>query len=374
MKRILKILAVVAFLLVFGVVGLVVLVFMTEHAPGDTEPAVADCSGEEAALQAGDQFTVLVWNLQYSASRKHQFFYDGGDAVHVPESDVRETLAAIQEVISEVQPDVALIQEIDRDSSRTHRIDQLPALVEAMDARCAATAIYHRSPFVPKPFTKPLGRVQMDLGILSKAGLSKTTRVQLAKLDEARIVQAFNLKRALLHGEVATEGLSWNLAVADTHLSAFSFGDGTLGRQVKALGDWMGSRPEGQPWILAGDFNLLPPGDDPSRLTSERELYADSDNPVEALLPRFQEVADDPLAPEWRTYLPFGASEPDRKIDYVFYGGPLRLVEAEVLRDASHISDHLPIRVVFELVDPDATPPAPVDDAGSQEDAVETAD
>ena len=170
-------------------------------------------------------------------------------------------------------------------------------------------------------------------------------------------MQAFNLKRALLEGEVKTEGLDHNLALANTHLSAFSRGDGTLGKQVATLADWMGRRPAHQPWILAGDFNLLPPGDYPQRLTTESELYADANNPIETLLPRFQEIAADPLDPANRTYLPFGAAEPDRKIDYVFYGGPLKLVEAEVLRSASAISDHLPLRVVFEVLDPNAPPP-----------------
>ena len=106
---------------------------------------------------------------------------------------------------------------------------------------------------------------------------------------------------------------------------------------------------------------LLPPGDDKQRLATERDLYADEGNPIDVLFPRFQEVCADPLAPENRTYLPFGESEPDRKIDYLFYGGPLKLIEAEVLREASHISDHLPIVAVFEIEDPSASdeePPA----------------
>ena len=53
------------------------------------------------------------------------------------------------------------------------------------------------------------------------------------------------------------------------------------------------------------------------------------------------------------SYLPFGASKPDRKIDYLFYGGPLELVDAEVLTNADQISDHLPLRVKFKMTDVD---------------------
>lgn len=372
MKKLLKALALLAFLLVFGVVGLVLLVFMTEHKPADTEPVAVDCAGVEAPLRPGDRFTVLVWNLQFAGSRKHQFFYDGGEAVHVPPEDVAETIEAVRTVLVQVKPDLALLQEVDRDAARTGREDQLPPYIEAMDARCAAAATYHKSPYVPSPSHRPMGRVHMDLATLSKAPLLRASRVQLAMLDEHRLVQAFNLKRALLQGEVKTEGLAHPLAVGNTHLSAFSYGDGTLGKQVATLADWMRRRPEGQPWILGGDFNLLPTGDDPGRLTAEGHLYADADNPIEPLLAGFSEVASDPLAPEARTYLPFGASEPDRKIDYLFYGGPLRLVETEVIRSAAHISDHLPIRAVFEVVDPSAPPEAevqPEDGAATPEEA-----
>ena len=168
-------------------------------------------------------------------------------------------------------------------------------------------------------------------------------RDEAALMDEARVVQALNLKRALLTAEVPVAGLDQPLAVAVTHLSAFSFGDGTLEAQVAALADWMESRPPGQPWVLAGDFNLLPPGDNRDRLAVERDLYADETNPIESLIPRFTTAFPDPLDPAARTYLPFGADSPDRKIDYVFVGGPVRVQSAEVLVRHSDISDHLPI-------------------------------
>ena len=50
-----------------------------------------------------------------------------------------------------------------------------------------------------------------------------------------------------------------------------------------------------------------------------------------------------------RTYLPFGASEPDRTIDYGFVGREVTLLGAEVIQERD-ISDHLPfvIRISFE--------------------------
>jgi endonuclease/exonuclease/phosphatase family metal-dependent hydrolase len=244
-------------------------------------------------------------------------------------------------------------------------VDMLGPWQAAAGAPCGVTTPYHRSPFVPKPFANPLGRVDMHLAILSRAPLSNALRTQLALLDEPRIIQVFNLKRALLTAEVEVEGLDQPLAVAVTHLSAFSFGDGTLAAQVAALDAWMAARPPGQPWILAGDMNLLPTGDDKSRLAVERDLYADTDSPIDPLLAKYTELLgnDRQLAPEHRTYLPFGADEPDRKIDYVFVGGPVEVLDARVMREHAAISDHLPVlarlRVGGAPPAPDPAPEAP---------------
>ena len=58
-----------------------------------------------------------------------------------------------------------------------------------------------------------------------------------------------------------------------------------------------------------------------------------------------------------RTYLPFGASEPDRTIDYGFVGSEVTLLGAEVLQERD-ISDHLPFVITISL-EPQTAEPAP---------------
>ncbi|MFT5684512.1 MAG: endonuclease/exonuclease/phosphatase family metal-dependent hydrolase [Myxococcota bacterium] len=318
------------------------------YRPEPVEPV--EPFGPEGAppIPVGEAFTVLCWNLQFAGSRKHHFFYDGGPAVHVPPADVEETVRGITALLSEQAPDIALLQEIDRDADRTGRRDQLRRYRDSGRGLKWASTPYHRAAYVPHPTHEPMGRVDLHLGMLSRRGLLDVQRIALPLLDEPRIRQAFNLKRALMTAVVPIEG-GGTLRVANTHLSAFSRGDGTLARQVAVLKAWMESQPPDQPWLLAGDFNLLPPGDTPARLSTESDLYADDTNPIGALLPAFREAFGDQLAEGARTYQPFGASGPDRKIDYVFYGGPLEVISAEVLR--SDLSDHLPLSVTLRLTD-----------------------
>jgi endonuclease/exonuclease/phosphatase family metal-dependent hydrolase len=304
------------------------------------------CIGPEKVLKAGDEFSVLSWNIQFSASREEAFFYDGGEAVHVPRERVERTMEAIASFIREQDPDVVFLQEVDRDSARTARIDQLQTYLEAGEWACYSSTPYHRSRYVPHPSSQHLGRVDMHLAILSRFSLGTGERVALPGLSEGWLRRQFNLRRALQWVELPVEG-GTTIRLGNTHLSAFSQGDGTLGHQVAVLQSWMGG---GTSWILAGDMNLLPPGDDANRLEGSENSYADDPNPAIGLEPLRYDVARSALLEESeRTYVPFGATKPDRKIDYLLSGEGLELVEHQVLRGPMALSDHLPIRAVFRV-------------------------
>ncbi|MEE2750605.1 MAG: endonuclease/exonuclease/phosphatase family protein [Myxococcota bacterium] len=324
--------------------GAAAAVFGVRFLSFEPEPVMAlKPSGEQGRmLEPGEVFTVLNWNLQYAGSRKHNFFYDGGPAVHVPPDDVVKTIQQIQAVLEAVDADLVLLQEVDRASWRTSNLDQLEVLRDSARWPVWVSTPYHRSGYVPHPSGNHLGKVDMHLAVLSRFALRSVVRIDLPRLDESWVRQVFNLKRALLALEVPVVGEA-PLRLGNTHLSAFSQGDGTLGRQVGVLRDWM-ARSERV--LLAGDFNALPPGDDRTRLPDDGHHYADETEPLEALAASFSEVSGSSiLSSDWYTYLPFGADAPDRKIDHIFYGKEIEVLEARVLSEYSDISDHLPIWV-----------------------------
>jgi len=96
----------------------------------------------------------------------------------------------------------------------------------------------------------------------------------------------------------------------------------------------------------------LPPGDASGRLSTEGDLYQDERNPIEALIPRFRTLfpVADLLKESARTYTPFGREAPDRKIDYVFIGGPIEVVAARADRAHIELSDHLPLVAELKIV------------------------
>ncbi len=320
--------------------------------PQDVETVAPSCEASAPELACGQRFKVLVWNVQYAGSRKHNFFYDGGRAAHVPEADVRATLARIGEVIRDADADLVLLQEVDRDSARTHRIDQHEALLGAVPYPCHLSTPYHKLRYLPHPSHEPLGRVDLHLSVFSRYQIRSATRYQLALMDEPAWRQLLNLRRALLEVRLPVQG-GGELIAFNTHLSAFSRGDGTLAKQAQRLEEAMtAAELAGMPWLLGGDLNMLPPGDDPRRLGDEAGNYAESVSPVKALMDRHGSVIPEAqyrAEPErFRTYLPFGAAEPNRTLDYVFAGRKVLVHEVQVL-PITDVSDHMPLLVELEI-------------------------
>jgi endonuclease/exonuclease/phosphatase family metal-dependent hydrolase len=331
-----------ALLLVAPPLGVVAAVRRGWHFPDRVEPVAVVSDPTAPLLPRGAPVRALVWNIQYCGSRRHHFFYDGGRQVHVPPGDMAATLAEVARVIRAADPDLVLLQEVDRGSDRTGRVDEHAELLRQTGYPCHASAPYHRAAWVPHPTHQPMGRVDMHLSVFSRHPIASAQRVQLALLQEPWWRRMFNLKRAVLEVRLPVEG-GGELAVLNTHLSAFSHGDGTLQRQVATL---LGRATGERLFLLAGDMNALPPGDDARRLGEAAVEYPEATSPVAPLFRRLRAFSPAAPDPAWRSYLPFGATEPDRQIDYVFCGQEVQPGAAQVLQERS-ISDHLPILVTF---------------------------
>lgn len=290
---------------------------------------------------------VMTWNVQFGAGRSQRFFYDGGRDVHVEPAAIRPTLERIAEVIRAADVDVVLLQEVDRGSDRTGRMDQHQALLDRLDYPCHTSAWYYRNPYVPHPSWQHLGKMEVHLSVFSRFGIAAARRWRLAELREPWLHRQFNLRRCVLELDLprARGGL---LRVMNLHLSAFSKGDGTLPLQIGAVEERLrAAQRQGIPFVAAGDFNALPPGDVPARLGADAALYSDEGCPLSPLFDRWRSAVpaerhqDEPDA--WRTWLPPGVDEADRAIDHLFVSPDLEVLDAAVLRAETTASDHLPL-------------------------------
>ena len=149
-----------------------------------------------------------------------------------------------------------------------------------------------------------------------------------------------------------------DFVVLCTHLDAFAQGTDTMGRQVsevKAILD--GLAQEQLPWVIGGDFNLLPPGRAYASLPARQQVYFHEATEIAPLFDAFQAVpgleeVNGPDRARWFTHFSNDPSvkAPDRTIDYLFMPKTLGLLEQHVRRhDTLRISDHFPVVATVEI-------------------------
>jgi endonuclease/exonuclease/phosphatase family metal-dependent hydrolase len=332
-------------------------VYVVSAHPNDEEPAVVNCPNDAPELQAGQSIKIYNQNVQFMAGKDYQFFFEGGSDTRPSPEDIDKTLDKLAATIIDENPDIILLQEVDDGAKRTDQEDQLAELLSRLptEYQCTASAWYWKVKFNIHP--KILGSNGMKLSIISKYKISNGIRHQLALVPSNWIVQQLNIKRSLLDAVMPLEGYDGDFHALNTHLEAFAAGTDTLEQQVNEV-DGILAELGGQnaPWIISGDFNLLPPGQYEDLDPSQRYLY----NPQTELkeltnnynvVPSLEEMTG-PDKAKWYTHWPNDptVTGPDRTIDYIFYSDLLTLMDHYVRgEDTLDISDHIPLIAEFAL-------------------------
>ena len=360
MKRFLKIVAII-FLSIIACIILAGWIFLQTtiyHPSGSDEMPVHTLAGA-TPKQPDGVLKVMSYNIQYLAGKDYVFFYDlpdfaGPDTRPSPEAIAR-TLEQVVSVIKEQDADVVLLQEVDEGSSRTDKENQTQLILSRLQDRYGyyAETFYWKALYVPHPMIN--GSVGMKLTTLSKYPIRSATRYQLPRIQENYIVSRFNFYRAIF--ETRIEVGNTEMAVLNTHFDAFAHSSETMQKQVQCAMDVLGSLDEQSiPWIIGGDFNLLPPGFRDTMSQEKAQYFSE----VTELAPMFEhyrsipslDAIAGPDPKQWYTHFPNNPkiAAPDRIIDFQFYSKQLKMREAQVLQgDTWSISDHLPVIGVYEL-------------------------
>lgn len=339
-----------------AVVALSATVYLSTFHPAAVEDVTVHNAADAQMLQPNQAVKVLSWNVQFMAGNSdNHFFYDDGPDPWPDADTVAEVTRRVAAFIAEQDADVVLLQEVDDRATRTHLQDQTQALLRQLPQYGSyAETFYWKAAYVPHPAIQ--GRVGMKLVLLSKYRLGEARRLALSAITSDDILtRQFNLKRAMLQVHLPVAGAE-DLVLVNTHLSAFAQGSDTMERQIGQVMALIEDLPDGSPWVLGGDFNLLP---DDAALAANPELTSHYNGqgtelaPLIARYPSVPALSEIRSNPEpWYTYMsPLDPQRrPDRTIDYLFHAPGLKSQSAAVLRgEASALSDHLPVTVELTL-------------------------
>jgi endonuclease/exonuclease/phosphatase family metal-dependent hydrolase len=324
--------------------------------PRPIEPMEAHNIKAAPLLLPGQRIRVITFNVQFLAGTNYDFFYDGGPDTLVARSDVESTALKVAAFIANSNPDLVLLQEVDCGARRTGYLDELTLLRNALppELQNHVATYYWRSKFVPHP--KILGSAGTKLVIFSRYQLGKARRYQLPRTPGNPIENDFNLKRAILEVELPVAN-GEVLTILNTHLEAFPKNTNVMERQIRKVLerlDWLSAQD--QPWILAGDFNLLPPGQS-DRLTPEARGIHREPSEIGAIyqrydgLPAVAEAAGDQMQRFFTFTRRSGTHRiPARTLDYFFASPTVTVGRYSVQQEGMmEVSDHLPLIAEFTL-------------------------
>lgn len=250
----------------FAVVGMMLLVLVLAVAwllgwltLGEYNPAERESLALEGSackyLYAGDTVKVMTWNIGYAALGDNaDFFMDGGSHVYTADKErVQENLEAVIGEIYAVYPDVIFLQEVDRDSARSHYVDEASQIMEACTLCRGSFAYNYRVMFVPYPLP-PLGKVNSGIMTLTAYPISEAERIQLP-VPFSWPLRTANLKRCAMVDRIPIYGSDKELVLVNLHLEAFDDGNGQLA-QTEMLRDILETEAAAGNYVIAGgDFN-----------------------------------------------------------------------------------------------------------------------
>ncbi len=255
-KRILQVIVGILAVAVVAFLILILVLTVTEYKPDATEEL--DVNGEgSVSVQTGDTLSVLTWNLGYGALGDNaDFFMDGGSMVNTADTErVQENMAAINDELAALDPDVVFLQEVDRNSKRSHGIDELELIRGAQSGYCDIFANNYKVAYVPYPLPT-IGKVDSGIVTLSKYEVKDAKRVALP-CPFSYPIRTANLKRCLTISRVPVEGSDRELVLVNLHLEAYDDGEGKAA-QTQMLQEILQQEVENGNYVIAGgDFNQI---------------------------------------------------------------------------------------------------------------------
>ena len=347
----------------YGLLGCDATTFRANFA--DSEPGILYEAKELTPAADPTSLKIINHNIKYGGARLSFFWECEGTRYSMTEEEVTTHLDAIVDFINWADPDILILQEVDRMSLRSAYIDQLQYILDRTKLNYGVYAAQHRADFLP---TDGMGYIDFGNATLSKWPIAESERIALPLVDEyPGYYQYFYLKRHILRAkiEVPNQEDFW---VVNTHLEAFS-SDGTKKEQIDIVEDTLQEMTAaGSFWVGAGDFNTLPNHSetvvgfaDACAGVFDEDTYEGEEDWMDSMFTSFHSAMDlDSYAENnepWFSYTGDMEVGWNRTLDYVFTNGewtdPAQNYVMQSVEQGGYetlpISDHAPVHVSLEL-------------------------
>ena len=200
---------------------------------------------------------VMTWNIRFGIGRLPFFGDSCGDRSVFTEDEVLNALELLAAEIDAIDPDIILLQEVDRESKRTQYIDQVQWLLNHTDMNYAAYASMWKAQVIP---SDGIGRIDVGNVVMSKWEIEEAERIQLSpRTDQDALTQMFYLRRNVLKTKIDIPEKD-NFYAVNIHVTAFATDD-TKQKHIDKFKEIIGEMNEAEnTFVAGGDLNAVPPG------------------------------------------------------------------------------------------------------------------
>jgi endonuclease/exonuclease/phosphatase family metal-dependent hydrolase len=347
MKKILKALIIIVIILAAGFVGLIIYAVITDYKPG--EKTLIEINDVPAIKGDSMELSFLTWNIGYSGLDKAMdFFYDGGKKVFTPKEQLLKNLSAVMKFIKGNDSiDFILLQEVDKDSKRSYRLDQFEMITGHAQYESNQFASNYKVFFVPVPPSSPMGKVYSGIATLGRYLPASSIRYsfpgkygfpkQLFMLDRCFMVNRYPLNSGK------------ELVIINTHNEAYDPGD-IRKAQMEYFRSFVISEYEKGNYVVAGgDWNQCPPDFKPefvkNKVRSEQMVI-----PSDYLSAAWEWVYDTKNPTNRSIDISY---DPDLTtttlIDFFLLSPNIELLSVQCINLDFENSDHNPVRMKIKL-------------------------
>ena len=256
-KKFFKIIGIIIGILVIALLAYLIYLYASYHRIEDNLPLEVESHAEQAdaKLTTGKEYSALTYNIGFGAyTPDFSFFMDGGKSSWAKSKEsVESDIQSAGELVASKDPDFALIQEVDLNSTRSYHVDEYSILKDTIPSYNTVFAQNYDSAFLFYPFTQPHGRSRSGLALFSKYPVTDSLRRSFP--ISTSFSKFFDLDRCYSISRVPVDN-GKELVIFLLHMSAYGNSDAIREAQIRMLSADMKKEYEAGNYVLCGgDFN-----------------------------------------------------------------------------------------------------------------------
>lgn len=364
MKKILKYLGIIVLIVLVLLLAYIIYLFASYHRIPDNQPLQVEQTKE--SISSGDtlttekEYSALTYNIGFGAyTPDFSFFMDGGKSSWAKSKEsVKKTVQSAGELVASKDPDFALIEEVDLNSTRSYHVDEYSILKETIPSYNTVFAQNYDSAFLFYPLNQPHGKSRSGLALFSKYPVTDSLRRSFPV--STSFSKFFDLDRCYSISRVPTDN-GKELVIFLLHMSAYGNSDAIREGQIRMLSQDMQKEYEAGNYVLCGgDFNHdLKASNDDNDDAADYESWA-YPFPREEL-PEHLSFCIDQLSDTERNALWNSAKNADMEyipgetytvtLDGFIISDNIECLQYENVNTGYSYSDHDPVYMKFKLLD-----------------------